>query len=88
MFGVSAYVGRALTMSDDKPDAAPAAIMSYRVWQRKYGLDPSVVGSVFNINGKPFTVAGVTPPGFFGDTLKTMPPDSSCPCHRASDSRQ
>jgi predicted permease len=79
MFGVSAYAGRALTMSDDKPGAAPAAIMSYRVWQQKYGLDPSVIGSVFNINGKPFTVVGITPPGFFGDTLKTMPPDFFLP---------
>jgi predicted permease len=79
MFGVSAYAGRALTMSDDKPGAVPAAIMSYRVWQQKYELDSSVIGSVFNINGKPFTVVGVTPPGFFGDTLKTMPPDFFLP---------
>lgn len=79
MFGVSAYAGRALTMSDDKPGAAPAAIMSYRAWQQKYGADPTVIGSAFNINGKPFTVVGVTPPGFFGDTLKTMPPDFFLP---------
>jgi len=79
MFGVSAYAGRALTVSDDKPAAAPTAIMSYRVWQEKYELDPSVIGSVFNVNGKPFTVVGVTPPGFFGDTLKTMPPDFFLP---------
>lgn len=79
MFGVSAYAGRALTMSDDKAGAAPAAIMSYRVWQQRYGLDPSVIGSEFNINGKPFTVVGVTPPTFFGDTLKSMPPDFFLP---------
>ena len=79
MFGVSAYAGRALTMSDDEFGAAPAAIMSYRVWQQTYGLDPSVIGSEFNINGKPFTVVGVTPPGFFGDTLKSMAPDFFLP---------
>jgi predicted permease len=79
MFGVSAYAGRALTISDDEPGAAPAAIMSYRVWQRTYGLDPSVIGSEFNINGKPFTIVGVTPPGFFGDTLKSMAPDFFLP---------
>ena len=79
MFGVSAFAGRALTMMDDKPGAAPAAIMSYRVWQQKYGLDPSVIGSEFNINGKPFTVVGITPPSFFGDTLKSMPPDFFLP---------
>ena len=79
MFGVSAYAGRALTMSDDESGAAPAAIMSYRVWQEMYGLDPSVIGGEFNINGKPFTVVGVTPPGFFGDTLKSMAPDFFLP---------
>jgi len=79
MFGVSAYAGRALTRSDDEFGAAPAAIMSYRVWQQTYGLDPSVIGSEFNINGKPFTVVGVTPPGFFGDTLKSMAPDFFLP---------
>jgi MacB-like periplasmic core domain len=79
MFGISAYAGRALTTSDDEPDAAPAAIISYRVWQQAYGLDPSVIGGEFNINGKPFTVVGVTPPSFFGDTLKSMPPDFFLP---------
>ena len=79
MFGVGAYAGRALTMSDDESGAAPAAIMSYRVWQQTYGLDPSVIGSEFNINGRPFTVVGVTPPGFFGDTLKSMAPDFFLP---------
>jgi predicted permease len=79
MFGVSALAGRALTVMDDKPGAAPVAIMSYRVWQQKYGLDPSVIGSEFDINGNPFTVVGVTPPSFFGDTLKSMPPDFFLP---------
>ena len=55
---------------DDQPDAPPVAVMSYRLWQQKYGSDPSVIGSVFNLNDKPFTVVGITPPGFFGDTLR------------------
>jgi predicted permease len=53
--------------------------MSYRLWQQKYGLDPSVVGSVFNLSDKPFTVVGITPPGFFGDTLRANPPDFFLP---------
>jgi len=79
MFGVSAYTGRALTMADDQAGAPPAAIMSYRVWQQKYGLDPSVIGGVFNINDKPFTIVGVAPPSFYGDTLRSMPPDFFLP---------
>jgi len=43
--------------------------MSYRVWQQKYGADPSVVGSTFQINGYAFTIIGVAPPGFYGARL-------------------
>ncbi len=79
MFGISAYAGRALTPADDRASAAPAAVMSYRVWQQKYALDPSVVGAAFSINDKPFTIVGITPPGFYGDTLRSDPPDFYLP---------
>jgi predicted permease len=79
MFGVHAHAGRALTAADDQPGAPPAVIMSYRLWQQQYSADPSVIGSVFNLNGRPFTVVGVTPPGFFGDTLQNNPPDFFLP---------
>src|SRR6266403_5900137 len=79
MFGIHAYAGRALTDGDDQPSAPPVAVMSYRLWQEKFGSDPSVIGSVFNLNDKPFTVVGITPPGFFGDTLRNTPPDFFLP---------
>src|SRR5713101_453875 len=59
--------------------APPAAVMSYRLWRQRYGFDDSVIGSVFNLNEKPFTVVGITPPGFFGDTLRNSPPDFFLP---------
>ena len=79
MFGIGAYAGRVLTNADDQPNAPPAIVMSYRLWQQKYGSAPSVIGSVFDIDGKPFTVVGITPPGFFGDSLRTSPPDLFLP---------
>ena len=79
MFGIRAYVGRVLTAADDQASAPPAAVMSYRLWQEKYGSDPSVIGSTFNLNDKPFTVVGITPPGFFGDSLRSTPPDFFLP---------
>lgn len=79
MFGVKAFAGRALRVSDDKEGAAPTAVMSYRLWQQKYGSDPAVIGSVFNLNDKPFTVVGIAPPGFYGDTLRETPPDFFLP---------
>ncbi len=79
MFGIAAYAGRALTAADDQPGAPPAAVMSYRLWQQRYGSDPTVIGSVFNMDDKPVTVVGIAPPGFFGDTLRSSPPDFFLP---------
>jgi predicted permease len=79
MFGIRAYAGRALANADDQPNAPPVAVMSYRLWQEKYGLDPSIIGGVFEVDGKPFSVVGITPPGFFGDSLRSSPPDFFVP---------
>ncbi|MGI8743062.1 MAG: ABC transporter permease [Bryobacteraceae bacterium] len=79
MFGIRAYAGRVLTVSDDRAEAPPVAVMSHRLWQQRYGSDPSVIGSVFNLNDKPYTVVGITPPGFYGDTLRNTPPDFFLP---------
>lgn len=79
MFGIHAFAGRPLTLADDQPGAPLAAMMSYRLWQQKYASDPSVIGSTFHLNEKPFTVVGITPPSFFGDTLRESPPDFFLP---------
>ncbi|SPE35758.1 conserved membrane hypothetical protein [Candidatus Sulfopaludibacter sp. SbA3] len=79
MFGVSAIAGRSLTAQDDRPGAAPVAVMSYRLWKERYGSAPQVIGSVFNFNDRPFTMVGIAPPGFFGDALRGNPPDFFLP---------
>jgi predicted permease len=73
--GVGAFGGRVFTPDDDKPSAPPVAVLSHRVWQTTYASDPSVVGSTFMLEGHPFSVIGVAPPGFFGETLQSDPPD-------------
>src|SRR5271165_1327988 len=73
--GVNAYRGHVLSPADDTPSAPPAMVMSHQTWQAEYGADPSVVGSTFIVEGHPFTVIGVTPPGFFGETLRSDLPD-------------
>jgi putative ABC transport system permease protein len=65
-FGISAWGGRLFTDADDQEGAPPVAVMSFRIWRGKYGSDPSVAGGTYEINGHPFTVVGVAPPGFFG----------------------
>ncbi|HEX5226195.1 MAG TPA: ABC transporter permease [Bryobacteraceae bacterium] len=67
--GVQPWIGRLMTDLDDREGAPPVAVMSYRVWQEKYGSDPSVAGASYQINGHPFTVIGVAPPGFYGAKL-------------------
>ncbi len=74
-FGVRAFAGRTFTTEDDKASAAPVAVISHQVWQTTYGADPAVLGSAFMLEGRPFTVIGVAPPGFFGDTLRSDPPE-------------
>ncbi len=75
MLGVRAFGGRVLSPDDDRPGAPPVAVLSHRVWQTSYAGDTSVVGSTFVVEGHPFTVIGVAPPGFFGETLRSDPPD-------------
>jgi predicted permease len=74
LLGVGALRGRLLTPDDDKPNAPPAAVMSYRYWEQELNRDPSVVGQTFIINGTNFTVVGITPEEFFGTRVR-KPPD-------------
>ena len=73
--GVGAFGGRVFTPEDDKPSSPPVAVLSHRVWQTTYAADPSIVGATFVVEGHPLTVIGVAPPGFFGETLESDPPD-------------
>ncbi|MFZ0590466.1 MAG: ABC transporter permease [Bryobacteraceae bacterium] len=74
-FGIRSFAGRTLTPDDDKASSPPVAVLSYRIWQQAYGSDPSIVGSTFIVEGHPFTIVGISPPGFFGETLRSDPPD-------------
>jgi predicted permease len=80
--GVKAFGGRLLSPVDDQPSAPPVAVMSHHTWQAEYGADPSVVGTTFVVEGHPFTVIGITPPSFFGETLRGDPPDIWIPVQR------
>ena len=75
VFGVGAFAGRVFTPADDSQSAPPTAVMSYRSWQQNYGSDPTLIGSTFVVEGQPVTLIGIAPPGFFGDTLRSEPPD-------------
>jgi len=67
--GVKPWIGRMLTPADDRrgggPDGA-VAVLSYPFWIARYNASPEVLGRAIQLNGVPFTIVGVTPPGFFG----------------------
>jgi len=73
--GVNPVAGRMLNPEDDRRGAPAVAVMSYRTWQQNYGGDPKIIGTTFQIETFPFTIVGVAPPGFFGDTLTSNPMD-------------
>lgn len=77
--GVGAYAGRMLTQSDDTRSAAPVVILSYQAWQTDFGGKASVVGSTIYLEQHPFTIAGIAPPGFYGDRIAPIPPDMWLP---------
>ncbi len=71
VLGVRAVLGRVLTPEDDRPEAAPTAVISYSYWTRRFNNDRSVIGGVLNVNGILLTLAGVTPPEFFGESVES-----------------
>ena len=78
--GVKAFLGRTLAAGDDRPTAAPAAVLSYAYWGRRFGFEPAVIGRTVYLDGTPFTVVGVAPPEFDG-LNRLAPPDITCPLH-------
>ncbi|HEU0180069.1 MAG TPA: ABC transporter permease [Blastocatellia bacterium] len=64
LLGVKPVLGRAFTREEDKPDGNKAALISYGLWQRRFGGDPALVGKEILLNDRKHTVIGVMPPGF------------------------
>ena len=77
--GVGAFGGRVLTPADDQPSATPVVVLSHHTWQGTYNSDASLLGATLTIEGSPFAVVGIAPPGFFGETLRGDPPDIYVP---------
>jgi predicted permease len=70
VLGVSPHLGRVFRNGDQN---LPVAVISNRFWKRTFAGSPSVVGQQVDLDGLPFTVVGVAPPGFFGETVGEAP---------------
>src|SRR5262249_9491936 len=62
--GVKPQLGRLFAAPDDQASAAPTAVISHGLWRDKFGGDAAVIGKTISLDGNPFTVIGVAPPGF------------------------
>jgi putative ABC transport system permease protein len=81
LLGVSPVIGRGFSPQDDQLGQNRVVVLSYRLWQRRFNSNPSIVGTSITLDGSNSTVIGVMPPGFHfpGDTgtvlnIFTAPP--------------
>jgi predicted permease len=68
------YLGRLFTVADEHgTGSAPYLVLSYGYWHSRFQDDRGIIGRVVRVNKHPFTVIGVTPPGFIGTVMFVSP---------------
>jgi putative ABC transport system permease protein len=86
LLGVDAVVGRTFRAEEDRAGGAPVVLLSYGLWQRRFGGAPDAVGKSMTLDSQPYTIVGVLPKGFellqpadvflpFTPWAKTLPDD-------------
>jgi predicted permease len=72
--GVKAAAGQVFTPDLDRArGGAPVAVVSYAFWKQRFGLSPSALGRTIRIRNFSIEIIGVSPPGFFGETVGEAP---------------
>jgi predicted permease len=67
MLSLKAYLGRLILPSEGTtPGADPIIVLSYSYWKAHFGSDPTIIGKRILVNGRPNTVVGIAPQGFYG----------------------
>src|SRR5215510_3336331 len=69
LLGAQPALGRAFLPEEEQAGHAPVVIIGHGLWQRRFGAEPSVLGSTISLDGRNYTVIGVAPQGF------DLPPD-------------
>jgi putative ABC transport system permease protein len=64
MLGIHPWAGRNFLAEEDQPGAPRVAILSYSLWERRFGRDPNLIGRSINLDGESVAVTGVLPRGF------------------------
>src|SRR5215208_5191989 len=64
VLGIKPLLGRTFIPQEDTPEANKVIVLSYALWQRRYGGDPSIINRGILLNGETYTVIGVMPASF------------------------
>src|ERR1051325_5193403 len=64
VLGREPLYGRALTAQEDTPGNNNVVVLSYSLWQRRFGANPNIIGQSINLDSNPTTIVGIMPPGF------------------------
>ena len=64
VLGVSPALGRDFLPQEDVPGGGKVVILGYNLWRTRFSADPNLVGQAITLDGQPYTVVGIMPPGF------------------------
>ncbi len=64
LFGAPVILGRTFTPQEDSPNGGHVVVISYGLWQRKFGGNPHIIGTALSLGGEPYTIVGVIGPTF------------------------
>ena len=64
ILGIPPLIGRTFLAGEDAPGRQQVVVLGYGLWQRRFGGDRGIVGRTVPVDGRPYTVIGVMPPGF------------------------
>ncbi|MGO9337758.1 MAG: ABC transporter permease [Terracidiphilus sp.] len=67
LFGAHLMLGRSFTPQEDTPNGGKVVVISYGLWQRKFGGNPKVVGQALSLGNEPYTIIGVVERDFLSD---------------------
>jgi len=67
LFGAPVMLGRTFTPQEDSPNGGKVVVLSYGLWQRRFGGNPNIVGSAISFGNEPYTVVGVLGKSFVSD---------------------
>jgi putative ABC transport system permease protein len=72
LFGAPVMLGRVFTPHEDSPNGGKVVVLTYGLWQRKFGGDPAIMGKAISLGNEPYTVVGVIGRDFQTDPVADL----------------